>query len=426
MGRARDTATVATVVAAVGMLLAASRGLAPATDRSAPRATKVGDCDAEWRVKSANPLFPMAEGCSTVTVLRRARAVRAGYTLSESPTTALTTDASGRPVALMESQLGLVLVRCQVVTCTTATETLVAATGTFAEAQPSLAVGPDGSIAIGLALTQPEDDPVRVVLCPPGCTAPQPIVRYVGGGVPSVMYDGTGHLVVLRNGYGGDALLRCLDATCTSQVSIDVGHAAQAGEVTMAGGAPVAAFTSWTATGLAVVIVRCGDSACMSPATFVPYPEITQTPSTIAVRGRDDGSLFLSWVTPRQGVRVDRCVGTSCAPVAATDDGSAAVESPVAGSEGASIQAAPSMILDGSGVPTIAYRFAGAARVLRCGSTTCANWMAVAADGVGRVRAGVSIAIGPNAKPVLAYVAEGRDADAPEFRLALCGNLACT
>lgn len=240
----------------------------------------------------------------------------------------------------------------------------------------------------------------------------------VGRSTDIAVFPTNGHVVIsyYDAGAGNLKVARCLAQNCAGTVSITTINdtANDVGEYNslVIDGNPMIAYYDTTTQNLK--IVRCTTDNCLAhepPVILDNGGNVGRYPS-LAVDG--SGMPIVAYRdASNQTLKMVRCQTTSCSAatsVRVVDDGT-----------NAGLYA--SLAVGPSGVPFVAYQDSASndLRSTLCTSVDCASNQRSTLDTIGNIGTFISVAIGESGLPVIAY----RDATNASLKLVACGTRAC-
>jgi hypothetical protein len=230
------------------------------------------------------------------------------------------------------------------------------------------------SIALNLlgnpVLSYPDDSgTLKLVVCGnPGCTAGNGH-SVLASGLPrapslAIGRDGAPLVAFLDQAVSDLKLAKCDNPTCTSSTVVTIDSAGEVGFhpslAVSRSGLPVISYAD--GTNFQLKLVECGNAACTVGNTFAVLDTGAANLSSLVI-GPDNNPVVAYTYDATSDLRLIRCGNPGCT----SGNSIATVDAP--GLTGFR----PSLALDGSGFPVIAYSSPGtySLMVARCGNSTC-------------------------------------------------------
>lgn len=285
-------------------------------------------------------------------------------------------------------------------------------------------IGADGLPIMGYISSWGIDAELRILHCgDPGCSAGSSIVTVDplpnGGGTISIAIGADGLPLVAWADGGETYLLHCGDLACAAGNTIATPVTSTAVEtyatvVVDGSGLPAIAYQNSTQGTLR--ILRCGNLTCTSGNVdqVVDNGAGHQVGSNLSVALAPDGNLVMGYFdATSEDLRYSHCTDPSCFTV---------VTGSLDGVSGTKVGRNVSLAIGEDGLPVMAYVDWGNndVKVLHCRNLNCSGFGAIVADAsVSPTFRSVSLTIGPDGLPVVAYTGDG-------LEVFHCGTVDCS
>ena len=244
---------------------------------------------------------------------------------------------------------------------------------------------------------------LRVLHCGDSdCTSGNSIATIGGGWSPSLKLDAAGNPVVSFTAYNELYLLHCGDPGCTSgnsMVAADSEGAADFPSLALdASGNPVVSYSYWDSQTVHLRVLHCGDPNCTS-GNSITAPDMEEGGGHTSLALDAGGNPVVTYQSGSHGLKVLHCGDPNC-----TSGNS--ITSPDEGPPATGL--APSLALDASGNPVVAYYESQwpdvTLKVLHCGNPNCTSGNSItSADIVGPFGDFTSLALDAGGNPVVSY-----------------------